>query len=193
VLGLEQNENDSALVQFRNATRTGQFAYGLRYQDLRMARTALKDPESMRHMAETRSKLDFVPCDDPPSELMPEPARLKEQTAKAPLLRKLIDRAFAQLFAPRKTKQPGGTLQYAGSIGSTELTVSVIFSNMRMLNPNLKAVRVQDFWGTYGWGADPRYEPLRSEDRVQRVPPKFLVGACYGHRREIGCQLRTFS
>jgi len=23
--------------------------------------------------------------------------------------------------------------------------------NMRMLNPNLKAVRVQDFWGTYGW------------------------------------------
>jgi hypothetical protein len=78
----------------------------LRYQDLRMARTALKDPESMRHMAEARSKLDFVPCDDPPSELMPEPARLKEQTAKAPLLRKLIDKAFAQLFAPRKTKQP---------------------------------------------------------------------------------------
>jgi hypothetical protein len=159
--GLELNENDSALVQFRNARRTGQFAYGLRYQDLRMARTALKDPESMRHMAETRSKLDFVPRDDPPSELMPEPDRLKVQTAKAPLLRKLIDKAFAQLFAPRKTKQPDGTLQYAGSIGSTELTVSVIFSNMygqlhwwvnmRMLNPNLKAVRVQDFWGTYGW------------------------------------------
>ena len=159
--GPEVSEQDSALVQFRNATRTGQFAYGLRYQDFRMARTALKDPESMRHMAETRSKLDFVPRDDPPSELMPEPDRLKVQTAKAPLLRKLIDKAFAQLFAPRKIKQPGGTLQYAGSVGSTELTVSVIFSNMygqlhwwinmRMLNPNLKAVRVQDFWGTYGW------------------------------------------
>jgi hypothetical protein len=159
--GLELNENDSALVQFRNATRTGQFAYGLRYQDLRMARTALKDPESMRHMAETRSKLDFVPRDDPPSELMPEPDRLKVQTAKAPLLRKLIDKAFARLFAPRKTKQPGGTLQYAGSIGSTELMVAVIFSNMygqlhwwvnmRMLNPNLKAVRVLDFWGACGW------------------------------------------
>ena len=159
--GLELNENVSALVQFRNATRTGQFAYGLRYQDLRMARSALRDPESMRHMAETRSKLDFVPRDDPPTELMSEPDRLKVQAAKAPLLRKLIDKAFAQLFAPRKTKQPGGTLQYAGSIGSTELTVSVIFSNMygqlhwwvnmRMLNPNLKAVRVQDFWGTYGW------------------------------------------
>lgn len=157
----ELNENDSALVQFRNTTRTGQFAYGLRYQDLRMARTALKDPESIQHMTETRSKLDFVPRDDPPKELMPEPDRLKVPTAKAPLLRKLIDKTFAELFAPSKTKQPGGTLQYAGSIGSTELTVSVIFSNMygqlhwwvnmRMLNPDLKAIRVQDFWGTYGW------------------------------------------
>jgi hypothetical protein len=159
--GLELNQSDSALVQFRNATRSGQFAYGLRYQDFRMARTALKDAESMRHMAETRSKLDFVPRDDPPSELMPEPDRLKVQTAKAPFLRKLIDKAFAQLFVPRKTKLPGGVLQYTGSIGSTELTVSVIFSNMygqvhwwvsmRMLNPNLQAARIQDFWGTYGW------------------------------------------
>ena len=38
----------------------------------------------MRYMAETRSKLDFVPRDDPPSELMPEPDRLKVQTANAP-------------------------------------------------------------------------------------------------------------
>ena len=172
--GLELNENDSALVQFRNATRTGQFAYGLRYQDVRHVRTALRDPVSMQYMAETRSKLDFVPRDDPPDELMPEPDRLKVQTAKAPLLRKLIDKAFAQLFAPRKTKQPGGTLQYAGSIGSTELTVSVIFSNMygqlhwwvsmRMLNPTLKAVRIQDFWGTYGWDYLTEENALRSID-----------------------------
>jgi hypothetical protein len=72
----------------------------------------------------------------------------------------LIDTAFAQLFAPRKTKQHGA-LNYAGSIRSTELTVSFIFSNMYgqlhwwvnmpMLNPNLKAARVQDFWGAYAW------------------------------------------
>ena len=139
---------------------SGPFAYGLRYQDVRHVRTALRDPVSMRYMAETRSKLDFVPRDDPPRELMPEPDRLKVQTANAPLLRKLIDKAFAQLFAPRKTKQHGA-LNYAGSIGSTELTVSVIFSNMYgqlhwwvnmpMLNPNLKAARVQDFWGAYAW------------------------------------------
>jgi hypothetical protein len=158
--GLELSESNSALVQFRDATRRGQFAYGLRYQDVRHVRTALRDPVSMRYMAETRSKLDFVPRDDPPSELMPEPDRLNVQTANAPLLRKLIDKAFAQLFAPQKTKQHGA-LNYAGSIGSTELTVSVIFSNMYgqlhwwvnmpMLNPNLKAARVQDFWGAYAW------------------------------------------
>lgn len=157
---LERSEKDSALVQFRDATRSGHFAYGLRYQDVRHARTALRDPMSMRYMAETRSTLDFVPRDDPPSELMPEPDRLKVQTANAPLLRKLIDKAFAQLFAPRKTKLHGA-LSYAGSIGATELTVSVIFSNMYgqlhwwvsmpMLNPNLKAARVQDFWGAYAW------------------------------------------
>ena len=158
--GLELSETDSALVQFRDATRSGQFAYGLRYQDVRHVRTAFRDPVTLRHMAETRSKLDFVPRDDPPSELMPEPERLKVQTANAPLLRKLIDKAFAGMFAPRKTRQHG-TLRYAGSIGSTELTVSVIFSNMYgqlhwwvdmpMLNLNLKTVRVQDFWGAYAW------------------------------------------
>src|SRR5579863_8866253 len=160
--GLELSESNSALVQFRDATRRSQFAYGLRCQDVRHVRTALRDPVSMRYMAETRSKLDFVPRDDPPSELMPEPDRLKAQTANAPLLRKLIDKAFAQLFAPRKTKQRGA-LNYAGSIGSTELTVSVIFSNMYgqlhwwvnmpmlNLNLNLKTVRVQDFWGAYAW------------------------------------------
>jgi hypothetical protein len=157
---LELHESNSALVQFREATRRGQFAYGFRYQDVRHVRTALRDPESMRHLAETRSKLDFVPRDDPPSELMPDPDRLKVPTANAPLLRKLIDKAFAQLFAPRKTKQHG-SLNYAGSIRSTELTVSIIFSNMYgqlhwwigmpMLNPNLKATRVQDFWGAHSW------------------------------------------
>jgi hypothetical protein len=118
--GLELSESNSALVRFRDATRTGQFAYGLRYQDVRHVRTALRDPVSMRYMADTRSKLDFVPRDDPPSELMPEPDRLKVQTANAPLLRKLIDKAFARLFVPRKTKQHGA-LNYAGSIGSTNV------------------------------------------------------------------------
>ena len=152
--------DDPALVRFRDATRTGQFAYGLRYQDVRHVRTVLRDPVSMRYMTETRSKLNFVPRDDPPNELMPDPDRLKVQTANAPLLRKLIETAFARLFAPRKARRHGA-LNFAGSIGSTEMVVSVIFSNMygqmhwwvnmTMSNPSLKAARVQDFWGAYAW------------------------------------------
>jgi len=78
---LEMNVKNQALLRYRDATRTGQFAYGLRYQDFRMARMMLKDPESLRHMAETRSKLNFTPRDDPPDELMPEPDRLMVETA----------------------------------------------------------------------------------------------------------------
>ena len=171
---LELGEKNSALVHFRDATRKGQFAYGLRYQDFRQARSALKDSMSMRFMAETRSKLDFVPRDDPPSELMPDPDRLKAEPAKAPLLRKLIDKAFAPLLATRKTKKPGGVLEYAGSIGSAELTVSVVFSNMfgqmhwwvkmDLQDPNLTAIRIQDFWGTSGWDYLTEENAARSVD-----------------------------
>ena len=159
--GLELSGGDPALTRYRDAMRSGHFAYGLRYQDIRMAKIVLKDRESMARMAETRSTLGFVPRDDPPTELMPEPDRLKVETAKAPLLRKLIEKAFAQLFSPSKSKLAGGELRYTGRIESTELTVSVIFSNMygqmhwwvnmKMANPNLRAIHVKDFWGHAGW------------------------------------------
>ena len=171
--GSGSSQDDPALIRFREATRSGQFAYGLRYQDVRHVRTALRDPVSMRYMTETRSQLDFVPRDDPPIELMPEPDRLKVQTANAPLLRRLIDKAFAQLFSPQKSKQHGA-LNYTGSLGSTDLTVSVAFSNMYgqlhwsvtmpMSNPSLKATRVQDFWGAYAWNYLTEENAARSID-----------------------------
>ena len=121
----------------------------------------LNDRESMARMAQTRSTLDFEPRDDPPKDLTPEFDIRKIQPANAPLLRKLMEQAFAQLFSPQKSKLPGGETRYAGSIGSTELTVSVIFSSrfgqllwfvkMAMANPNLLAFRVEDFWGRTGW------------------------------------------
>ncbi|MBV8149494.1 MAG: hypothetical protein JO092_10415 [Candidatus Eremiobacteraeota bacterium] len=166
--------DDPALVQFRKAMQSGHFAYGLRYADLRMARQVLKDPESMTRMAQTRSRLDFVPRDDPPSDLMPEPDRLKAQPAKAPLLRKLINKAFDRVFSPTKGKLPGGTLQFSGTIGSTELKVSIVFSalyaqlgwwvNMRMSRPNLRAVHVRDFWGATGWDYLTEENAARSVD-----------------------------
>jgi hypothetical protein len=75
-----------------------------------MAKMVLKDRESMARMAETRSTLGFVPCDDPPTELIPEPNHLKVETAKALLLRKLIEKAFAQLFSLSESKLAGSEL-----------------------------------------------------------------------------------
>jgi hypothetical protein len=158
---LDLNARNAAMVQLRTALQSGHFAYGLRYVDLRMARAMLNDPETMARMAETRSTLDFEPRDDPPKELTPESDIRKIQSAKAPLLRKLMERAFAQLFSAQKSKLPGGETRYAGSIGSTELTVSGDFSSryaqlhwfvkMAMANPNLRAFRVEDFWGSRAW------------------------------------------
>ena len=158
---LDLNARIAAIEQLRTALQSGHFAYGLRYADVRMARAMLNDPETMARMAQTRSTLDFEPRDDPPKELTPESDIRKIQPAKAPLLRKLMEKAFAQLFSAQKSKLPGGETRYAGSIGATELTVSTIFSSrfaqlhwfvkLAMANPNLRAFHVEDFWGSRAW------------------------------------------
>ena len=158
---LDLNARNAAILQLRAAQQSGPFAYGLRYVDLRMARAMLNDPESMARMAQTRSALDFEPRDDPLKDLTPESDIRKIQPAKAPLLRKLMEKAFAQLFPAQKSKLPGGETRYAGSIGSTELTVSFFFTSrfaqlhwfvkMPMAKPNLRAFRVEDFWGSRAW------------------------------------------
>src|SRR5437899_12670653 len=94
-----------------------------------LVRAILNDPESMARMAQTRSTLDFRPRDDPPKELTPESDIRKIQAAKAPLLRKSIEKAFAQLFPAQKSKLPGGETRYAGSMRSTEPPVSVDLSS----------------------------------------------------------------
>jgi len=103
---LELHASHAALAQQRTAMQSGPFAYGLRYVDLRMARAMLNDPESMARRAHTRSTLDFEPRDNPPKELTPESDIRKIQPAKAPLLRKSVEKAFARLFSPQKTKLP---------------------------------------------------------------------------------------
>src|SRR5260370_34043474 len=126
---LDLNATNAVILQFRTALQSGHFAYGLRYVDLRMARAMLNDPESMAHMAQTRSTLDFEPRDDAPKELTPESDIRKIQPAKAPLLRKLMEKAFAQLFSRQKSKLPGGETRYPGSIGAPGLTVpTILFS-----------------------------------------------------------------
>lgn len=158
---LDLTSNNPALLRYRNALQSGNFAYGLRYVEPRMARMMLMDSEGMAHMAETRSGLDFEPRDDPPKELVPDPGIRNVQPAKAPLLRKLIETSFAQLFSAKKSRAPGGETRYTGSMGATELTVTVDFASrlaqlrwfvaLKMANPALNASRLEDFWGRCGW------------------------------------------
>ena len=68
---LDLSASNTAIVQYRTALQSGSFAYGLRYQDLRMARAMLNDPETMARMAQTRATLDIEPRDFPPKERTP--------------------------------------------------------------------------------------------------------------------------
>jgi hypothetical protein len=155
------NAKNAALVRYRATLQTGHFAYGLRYVEPRMARMMLTDPEGMAHMAETRSSLDFQPRDDPPKELVTDSDIRKVQPAKAPLLRKLLETAFAKLFSPAKSKLPGGEVRYAGIVGSTEMAVTVDFASrlaqlrwfvtLNLANLELEVSRVEDFWARSGW------------------------------------------
>jgi hypothetical protein len=120
---------DPALIRFQDVMQSGAFAYGLRYSDLRMARAILNDPESRAQMARTRSTLDFQPRDDMPELLVGSTPLQDVQTAKAPLLRKLLNPMLAKRLGAKPQKRPGGELVYEGVIGDIALRVSIIFSN----------------------------------------------------------------
>jgi len=126
----ELRTTNPALLRMNAAMKSLPFAYGLRYQGLRMARQMLNDPESVAHMKQTRSTLDFQPRDDPPRELVLDPDLRRVQTAKAPLLRKLLNQAVKPLLGVKAVKQPGGDIVYDGSIRGTPLKVRFIFSNL---------------------------------------------------------------
>ena len=155
---------DPACPRFFAAMRAPAFAYGLRYLGLRMARAALNDPESVAHMAVTRSKLDFQPRDDLPEPLVGRMDIHDIQTAKAPLLRKLLNQMLTKRLATKAQKRPGGEIVYEGMIGNVSLRISIIFSNLyaqmhyavtwSMRERTLSAVRLnyEALWGVNtGW------------------------------------------
>src|SRR4029077_14883481 len=91
-----------ALARYRQGMQSAPFTMGLRYVGLRMMKAMLSDRMSMEMMAQTRATLDFIPRDDLPPALVPDPDPAHLKPAKAPLLRKLIDAAFPKLFATGK-------------------------------------------------------------------------------------------
>jgi hypothetical protein len=119
-----------ALLRYRRALQSPRFTVGLRYVEPRMRMALLTDPAGRETMAEARRGLDFVPRDDPPAALVADPDPARATTAKAPLLRRLIDSAFKKLFAGEKHKRPGGETEYAGTLDGTRLSVAVDFAAM---------------------------------------------------------------
>ena len=118
---------DPALVRYRQAMQSAPFTMGLRYVGLRMMKSMFADRMSMQMMARTLATLDFVPRDDLPAALVPDPDPAHLKPAKAPLLRKLINEAFPKLFATGKQKRPGGETEYIGALEGTNIKVSIHF------------------------------------------------------------------
>jgi hypothetical protein len=121
---------DPALIRLHDGLRSQALAYGLRYLDVRMARAALRDPESMAYMARTRAALDFQPRDDPPESLVSTTDIRDIQTVRAPELRKLLNPMLLKRLGAKPQKRIGGELIYEGMIGDIALRVSIIFSNL---------------------------------------------------------------
>ena len=114
-----------AFVRYRQAMQSPPFTMGLRYVGLRMLKSMLVDRIAMEMMARTRATLDFIPRDDLPAPLVPDPELAHLKPAKAPLLRKLINEAFAESFATGKQKRPGGETEYIGALEGTNIKVSI--------------------------------------------------------------------
>src|SRR5258706_3236561 len=120
--------SDPALLRGRAAMQSALYTMGLRHGALRMTKQCLNDAMTMAMMAETRARLDFTPRDDPPPVLVPDPDFTRIFPAKAPLLRKLIDPAFKQMFASGKTKRPGGETVHSGIFEGTAINVAIDYA-----------------------------------------------------------------
>jgi len=120
-------QSDPALRAFAEANNSARFSMGMRYWGLPLLKPMLTDPMSIEMRQKTRATLDFVPRDDMPPELLPNFDVNALVTAKAPLLRKLIDPSFKKLFAPVKTKLPGGDYKYEGTLEGAPVKISLGF------------------------------------------------------------------
>jgi hypothetical protein len=167
---------DPALLRRAEAMKAPLYAYGLRYEGLRMHRAIMRDPESLRHLARTRATLDFTPRDDLPAELVGSTAIRDIVPAKAPLLRKLLNQMVRARLGARPEKRPGGELVYDGALGAVPLRVSIIFSNLyaQMLYGVTWSARERNLRGTrlsYEalWGMNTGWDYLTEENAAQSI------------------------
>ena len=160
-----------AFVSYRQAMQSAPFTMGLRYVGLRMLKSMLGDPVSREMMARTRATLDFIPRDDLPAALVPDPEPAHLKPAKAPLLRKLINEAFAELFATGKQKREGGETEYSGALEGTNIKVIIDFSARGLqlrygvkIPDETKTVFVWGLADENLWAATPGWDCLTEEN-----------------------------
>jgi hypothetical protein len=141
-----------------------------------MARAAVRDPESMAHMARTRAALDFEPRDDLP-ELLVGSTQLRDiQTIKAPQLRKLLNSMLLKRLGAKPQKRIGGELIYEGMIGDAALRVSIIFSNLYAQmhygvgwSVRERGLLTQRLGYETLWGADTGWDYLTEENAARSI------------------------
>ncbi|MGC2411697.1 MAG: hypothetical protein WA459_03240 [Stellaceae bacterium] len=121
---------EPALLRRAASFQAPEFSYGLRYLGLRMHRAVMNDPQSLAELVRTRATLDFTPRDDLPEALVGTTPIRDIATAKAPLLRKLLNQMLRARLGAKPEKRPGGELVYEGAIDGIPLRVSIIFSNL---------------------------------------------------------------
>jgi hypothetical protein len=168
--------SNTAWAQFQTAMQSPAFGYGFRYCELKMSRMMLNDQQSLEEIAKMRSSLGWQPRDDPPKELVLDPDLRNVQPAKAPLLRKLVNPALAELLSAKGTRLGGGETVYSGFLGSMPLTVSVDFaSRLGQLRYGLKAaipernIRVSRLTYEVLWGANLGWDYLTEENAARSI------------------------
>lgn len=167
---------DPAYARLLGALLSPAFGYGLRYCDIKMARMMLNDQQSVDEMKKTRAGLDFTPRDDPPVELISDPDLRHAHPARAPLLRKLVKEALANLLSAKPTRLPGGEMKFSGSLQNLPLTVSIDFgSRMAQLRYGVSAPVVgkdlRAFNLTYEvlWSASTGWDYLTEENAAASI------------------------
>jgi hypothetical protein len=162
---------DPPLLRYRAARQSVAFSMGLRYEGLRMVKTMLADRMSVEMMAQTRATLDFIPRDDPPAQLVPDPDPAHLKPAKAPLLRKLIDKTFKDLFTGEKRKLAGGDTGHQGVLEGTNFTLWIGFAGMGLqlrygvsIPDETKRVSVLRFAYEDLWAPGPGWDYLTEEN-----------------------------
>jgi hypothetical protein len=160
-----------ASARYLRAIQSAPFTMGLRYAGLRMMKAMLGDPTSREMMARTRVTLDFTPRDDLPATLVPDPEPAHLKPAKAPLLRKLINEAFPELFATGKQKRMGGETEYYGALEGTNIKVVTDFGARGLqlrysvtIPDETKTIFVSGLADENLWAAAPGWDYLTEEN-----------------------------